>query len=161
MKKGFTLIEMLVVIIIIGILLGMSMWFSNDRIVDLKVQNSKERFVDAYTSLVSQRLISSYHNFDRYHSLTLAFASWIMVALDSGSQSPLLSDFTFQLTWMQVDHTPVPDLTVILFPYLLSCNFSTSGSIFSFGLMNPSHTYCFSLDAATCSLREYRCQDAL
>ena len=97
MKKAFTLIELLIVICIISLLLGIGMNFGNNRIVELKVQTMKERFVDDYDVLLSQRLISSYQGTTRYHQLVISFDSWIVYSFDSGSAISLLPA-SFQLT---------------------------------------------------------------
>ena len=59
--SGFTLIEMVIVLVIIGILMGVTMRFSSSRISDLKAQSLKDMFVDAYTLVQSQNLASSYY----------------------------------------------------------------------------------------------------
>ncbi|MEI7557408.1 MAG: type II secretion system protein [bacterium] len=44
-KKGFTLIEMLIVIVVVSILMTAVMRFGSSRISDLKAQSLKEEFV--------------------------------------------------------------------------------------------------------------------
>lgn len=75
MKKAFTLIEMVVVLVVIGILMGITMKFGSNRIVDLRAQSLKDKFVDSYNIIQSQNLASSYHLNTRYTTLTLTFAT--------------------------------------------------------------------------------------
>ena len=73
MKKAFTLIELMIVITVIGILMGVTMKFGSNRIVDLKAQSLKDKFVDNYAMVQSQNLSSSYHGTGRYTTGEIVF----------------------------------------------------------------------------------------
>ena len=67
--------ELVIVLVIIGILMGVTMKFSSNRIVDLKAQSLKDTFVDNYQAVQSQNLASSYHGDTRYSKLAIMFDS--------------------------------------------------------------------------------------
>jgi len=158
MKKAFTLIELIVVICILSILFGIGMNFGNNRIVELKAQTMKERFVSTYTSLVDQRLISSYQANTRYSRLTISFASGIVSSFDGRVTTSLLPFVQgMQLSGLSLDWLPVKELNLVAKPYQLPCSFSSSGDKLSFRLISRGAQYCFSIDSATCRLREYAC----
>ncbi|MEI8090965.1 MAG: type II secretion system protein [bacterium] len=92
MKKAFTLIEMVLVLVIIGILMGVTMKFGSNRITDLKAQSLKDKFVDTYSEVQSQNLASSYHQQYRYTTLTLTFGSGIVATYDGSGAVQLFSD---------------------------------------------------------------------
>jgi prepilin-type N-terminal cleavage/methylation domain-containing protein len=81
MKKGFTLIEMMIVLVIIGILMAATMRFGSGRIVDLKAQSLKEQFVGYYNEIYSQNMTSSFRDGKKYQVLTISFGSgtWYQV----------------------------------------------------------------------------------
>jgi hypothetical protein len=72
----------MIVITIIGILMGVTMKFGSNRIVDLKAQSLKDTFIDSYQLVQSQNLASSYHNSVRYTRLDIAFSSGILATYD-------------------------------------------------------------------------------
>ena len=59
-KRGFTLIELMIVIGIIVLLFGALMRFSFSRIQELTNQSQKEEFVTTYTHYTQQHLVSPY-----------------------------------------------------------------------------------------------------
>ena len=158
MKRAFTLIELLVVISILTILFGIGMNFGGNRIAELKAQTMKERFVDAYSSLVDQRLISSYQGNTRYRELTISFASGIVYAFDSGISNSLFPRSQHMwLSGLELNGKGIDSLDVVALPYQLPCAFSLSGDLLVFRLMTDGAQYCFSVDAPTCRLRESAC----
>ena len=81
-KSGFTLIEMLIVLVVIGILMAATMRFGSGRIVDLKAQSIKEQFVGYYNDLYSQNMTSSFRDGKKYQHLALNFGSGILYQVD-------------------------------------------------------------------------------
>jgi len=94
MKKAFTLIEMVIVLVIIGILMGVTMRFSANRISDLKAQSLKDTFVADYAMVQSQNLASSYHGTGHYTTGEIIFdaETGIVIAYDNKPAQQLLSD---------------------------------------------------------------------
>lgn len=75
-KKWFTLIEMLIVIIIISILLAFTIGISWDRIQMLKTKSVQEQFVYNYSSLFSRNLLTNYNNWKLYDYLLIQLPLW-------------------------------------------------------------------------------------
>ena len=75
-KKWFTLIEMLIVIVINSILLAFTIGISWDRIQMLKTKSVQEQFVYNYSSLFSRNLLTNYNNWKLYDSLTIQMPLW-------------------------------------------------------------------------------------
>jgi prepilin-type N-terminal cleavage/methylation domain-containing protein len=86
MKKGFTLIEMAVVLLIIGILMAATMRFGSGRIVDLKAQSTKEQFIGRYNDLYSQNMTSSFRNGKKYETLTIVMNTGVYYIVDELAQ---------------------------------------------------------------------------
>ena len=84
MKKAFTLIEMVIVLMIIGILMAATMRFGSGRIVDLKAQSLKEQFIGYYNGIYSQNMTSSFRGDTKYTRLTLTFGSGTWYQVDQG-----------------------------------------------------------------------------
>ena len=75
-KKWFTLIEMLIVIVIIGILLTLSMRISWDRIQILKTKSVWEQVVYNYNNLYAKNLLTNYYEWDMYDNMVIRFVGW-------------------------------------------------------------------------------------
>lgn len=154
MKKAFTLIELMIVITVIGILMGVTMKFSSNRIVDLKAQSLKDRLVDDYAMIQSQNLASSYHGENRYSTWTLTLWNWMLVQYDGSGDIQLFSD----MQHMNIKHISWAS-SLLFTPYRMGCLLSGGGWTWvSFDLeVNGNKTYCFSISSATCTLKEIIC----
>lgn len=89
MKKAFTLIEMVIVLLVIGILMVATMRFGSGRIADLKAQSLKENFVGQYNEIYSQNMTSRFRDGKKYEQLTLVFSTGVYTLLD---KVPILPD---------------------------------------------------------------------
>ncbi len=153
MKKAFTLIELMIVITVIGILMGVTMKFSSNRITDLKAQSLKDAFVDNYAMVQSQNLASSYHGTWRYATGQIIFdpTTGVLAVYDTIATQQLLPDITnmrILLSWTA---------SLSFSPYHMWCLLDVWTWV-SFGLeVNRNKTYCFSINPATCSLKELPC----
>ena len=153
MKKAFTLIELMIVIMVIGILMGVTMKFSSNRITDLKAQSLKDRFVDNYVMVQSQNLASSYHGTGRYTTGQIIFdaTTWVLALYDNVATEQLLPDMTnmkLLLSWTT---------SLSFSPYHMWCVVNEWTWLF-FGLeVNGNKTYCFSINPNTCTLKELPC----
>lgn len=163
MKKGFTLIEMLIVLVIIGILMTATMRFGSGRIVNLKAQSLKEQFVGYYNELYSQNLISSFRDGKKYQKLIIDFETGMSYQIDQESliREPKFSSIKF--IELMLDSQRIDKIYLNLTPYILWCPMVSSqwhtGDIFSFQLyvLENGKKYCFEIKTETCKLVETRC----
>lgn len=123
-KSGFTLLEMAIVLLVIGILMAATMNFGSNRIVDLKAQSAKEQFVGRYNDLYSQNMTSSFRDGQKYQQLTMTFQSGVRYHVDDGSSvvDPKLSSITFRE--LMIDGESVDSADLRFAPYVLGCAFS-------------------------------------
>lgn len=156
MKKSFTLIEMLIVLVIIGILMAATMKFWSNRIVDLKAQSLKEQFVGYYNDIYSQNLTSSFHNGIKYQHLSLTFTE--------GEPLSWLALSSLLFSGLMLSGQKTTSVQVTFTPYILWCSLTsdrTTWSIFTFQTYIPENgkQYCFEIKSETCKLIETRCAD--
>lgn len=159
MKKAFTLIEMAIVLLVIGVLMAAVMRFWSNRVVDLKAQSLKEQFVWYYNDLFNQNMISSFRDGQRYQSLIISFQSGTWYQIDQGPfvMDPKLAWIIFRNLKMDDEEVSAADLRFT--PYTLWCVFS--GKLLSFQVYIPENgkQYCFEIPSETCKLIETRCAD--
>ena len=169
MRKGFTLIEILIVIIIIGVLMTVTMQFWSKRIDDLGYQAGREQFLSAYDKLYSQAMTSNYHEGIRYDILHITLSSGenaLSYAYDSGDYQNVSISTPAVISWLRADGNIVNDVNLNLQPYTLWCWIvSNDGdeihtwSVVKFGLIVKSQKqYCFSIKNDTCKLIEQKCE---
>jgi len=82
-KSGFTLVEMMIVLLVVGILMAATMRFGSNRIVDLKAQSIKEQFVGYYNDIYGQNMTSSFRDGKKYQTLTLVMTTGIYYVVDA------------------------------------------------------------------------------
>lgn len=161
--RAFTLFEMLIVIIIIGILTSMTFYFGTERIRDLDRQTLRDRFVDTFNTTVGKTRMASYLYGQHYTSLHMYIfsgahgfqigVSWTMDAIYTG----------FDLNTLRIDRIgkkPYKYIDVSLQPYSVWCTILADKSALSWidiqaTVVNQSS--CFYLDAGICSLKKIPC----
>jgi len=122
-KKAFTLVEMAIVLLVIGILMAATMRFGSNRIVDLKAQSIKEQFVGRYNELYSQNMTSSFRDGKQYTSLTLVLGQAPYYIVDQLTMTdPKLTDFELKNIRLTLESTPSETASLIFAPYQLGCN---------------------------------------
>lgn len=71
LKRGFTLIEMLIIIVIIGVLLVIGMGLSRNSLEKLKVKSVSEEFAGFFDTIFLQVNASNYQNGLAYSGIEL------------------------------------------------------------------------------------------
>lgn len=159
MKKAFTLIEMVIVLLVIGVLMTATMRFGSGRIVDLKAQSLKEQFVGRYNDLYNQNMTSSFRDGTKYQQLTIGFGSGTWYQTDQGTPifDSKLNGLVFRSFVIDEDETSSVNLSFA--PYVIGCSFEWS--LFSFQVFVPENgkQYCFEIPSETCKLIETRCAE--
>ena len=75
MKKAFTLVEMIIVLIIMGIILLMTMGFMGNQLQRLQESRVKDSLLSNYQSHFSKNLTSSKYAGEFYETLQITFAT--------------------------------------------------------------------------------------
>lgn len=169
MKKGFTIIEIMIVIIIISVLLTVTMQFWSKRIDDLGYQAGKEQFLSAYDTLYSQAMTSNYREGIRYDLLRIAISSGtnpLSYVYDSWAFQTVRIATPMQISGLQMDANAIDEVYLHITPYTLWCELSSNThdtlitwSTISFDLMVKwQKQYCFSIKNDTCKLIEQKCE---
>ncbi len=166
MKKAFTLIEIVIVLLIISILLVATIGLGSNRITDIKAQSIKEQFIGYYNELYSQNMTSRFRDYIQYQRLHVIVSTWIAYRLDASAvvYPPLsameLGGIRFAPTWTVVDQALLTFL-----PYRMGCEISRGdGSLQDtvyFHLLVPENgkQYCFEIASETCKLIERHCRE--
>ncbi|EKD25565.1 MAG: hypothetical protein ACD_80C00016G0002 [uncultured bacterium (gcode 4)] len=165
MKKAFTLIEMVIVLLVIWILLAATMKFGSNRIIDLKAQSIKEQFVGYYNDIYSQNMTSSFRDGKKYQQLVVVLTTGISYSVDA---LPLIdskiSGMSIQNLRFETEGMLFPLSHLLFVPYQLWCGITdgtTSWNILYFNLVIPENgkQYCFEIKSETCKLVEQHCND--
>jgi len=168
MKKWFTLIEIVLVLIVISVLIWVTLRFGSNRIVDLKSQNNKEKFISFYDNLYSSNLISNYHNTNRYEKLNIQIWSWISFTYDD-SNLIIDSDLkSIEINDISLDNQNIENINLQLTPYNIWCEIlgekdssTFTWNLFSFKIFSKENQkeYCFEIWSDTCKLIEKKCNN--
>lgn len=175
-KKGFTLVETLLVIVVITILMTITMHFWSKRIDELKYQSNKEKFITAYERLYAQNMTSNYYEGVRYDQLDIAInlSGWIginFIRSNEGSISPFYEPSDIILKDIFIDSWSInTQILLSLKPYVLGCslmgfvgdeyeqNALTWSRITFTMIIGGRKSYCFSINNDTCKLIEQKCE---
>ncbi len=162
-KRAFTLVEMAIVLLVIGILMAATMRFGSNRIVDLKAQSIKEQFVGRYNELYSQNMTSSFRDGKQYASLTVVLGQIPYYIVDQLTMTdPKLIDFELKNIRFASESIPSETASLVFAPYQLGCDI-TDGRMtwdvlyFDLFVTQNSKQYCFEIFSETCKLIEIRC----
>ncbi|MBU0627013.1 prepilin-type N-terminal cleavage/methylation domain-containing protein [Patescibacteria group bacterium] len=121
-KKGFTLIEIIIVIAIISILMTITMKFGSGRINLLQYQTNKEEFAADYDQLYTQILTSNYRNGIRFETMKIKLstdADQIEYAFDDGDFQSNDLNADFITSGLQLDGNDIDWIELLFRPYVL------------------------------------------
>ena len=183
-KKWFTLVEMLIVIVIIGILLTLSMRISWDRVQILKTKSVWEQVVYNYNNLYAKNLLTNYYNWEMYDNMAIRFWEWDtklyylykMYSNEKTAQdnNPWLCEivqwgkYSIDGLYFDWSKNSVKNAYAIFEPYkiwcILSNEYPNDESIHSYKklkidlLVNTNNRYCFEISSDLCKLQVANCE---
>ena len=167
--SAFTLIEMVIVLVIMGILLMATIFLSGDQIQKVKNKAVKESILTEVQSRYSRNLWSSSFAWKMYSSLE--------IFLNSGSDQILFDykDSTwatiientfmdrFEIKYIAPNYTwsaspsPVSGIVLNYSPYKISCKIwddEENTNVVFIARVNDNQDYCFEIDQKNCRLIE-------
>lgn len=180
-KKGFTLIEMLIVIVIIWILMTISMWISWDRVRVLKTKAVEEQILYNYNNLFSKNMLTNYYSWELYKDLKIVFTEWnssfqyYYNKFDGGSYTwnTFLQSGKYNISEILGDNNRnLRNVNIIFYPYELWCKISaveqssnrtnnnSNNPISSLKikfLVNDNEDYCVKLSSDLCKMERIDC----
>ncbi len=140
-RKAFTLIELLIVIIIIGILSTITLQLNRWQINDMEAMNDKEQRLSRHRT---QNNILTNTNFIQGKKISTG-----IVFTYSGWTTSVVQNISWTLiTYPFKNHTISGNLTITKQPLSLWCTVTTPNQI---ALIWPTKTTCFTLNTHLCS----------
>lgn len=154
-KKGFTLLEMIIVLFVLGSFLSITMYFSRDKLAQLYGQYEINGIYDIFYKAHGYAQRSKYANNKEYKNL------FIRITHDTIT---LVTDFDSVLESVHLQYNkillPRPILEFRLEPYMLWCKLSQwDTSLFELQAIKNWTLLCFSVDTTSCKLLATSCKD--
>jgi prepilin-type N-terminal cleavage/methylation domain-containing protein len=168
LKRAFTLLEIMIVIVIIWILMWATMRFGWDRIGFLNNKNIKEQFISNYDTLYSNNMTTNYYMWNLYTDLEIAFILWYTWfdyiykwygADNIFSGTTRVDGGIYEIINISIDWEEMEDVTISLVPYILGCNINwwqnqlAEIEIF----VNNAKNYCFEINSDNCRMYSVSC----
>lgn len=166
--RWFTLVEVLIVIIIVWIMLGSTvfLWFAY--LKTMQVRNEKQSITSMYNEFSAVARTSNYHGWVRYDLMNMTIQEWVISAdidLSSGTSEDIwsfsLEDLSFVFSgsdsWWTID--------ISITPYKIGCSqiwvsdlgMAVTGVDLQVVSSINNDVYCFTISEDTCKLTENRC----
>ncbi len=177
-KKAFTLVEILIVIVIIGIIMGMTMNFWWNQIRRLQTKTIEETYLDTLNILQNKVLMSNYYEDKKFSKLTLTFekgnsvkSKFIGEGIDNNINQLQLMDSSHVIDniWSKKDNDEYKSINSILvkyIPYEFWCEivwWEDSNKVnynnFVFQTTHKNKKTCYQLTATTCKYQRKDCWD--
>lgn len=166
MKKGFTILEMLLVIVILGIILSISGRFSYQYIQSTQLKVNVQEFVGFFDWLIFQTMRSNFFQNKKFDHVLLKLWSgsvvWYTYFYSDGSSWSFLYSLKNSKFWSEVDN-----ISIDIMPYALWCsivhdwnsswNNYTWSIYFDISALDNTQKNCFELNSQTCRLYEKKC----
>lgn len=167
LKRWFTLVEMLVVIVIIGILLIIGMGLSRNSLEKLKVKSVSEEFAGVFDTIFLQVNASNYQNQQTYTGIELVLSGWASeLTYQYLGESQEIHNQSWVFVWKFIitgltgDSNALDTAKVVYQPFSPACRInegniaSLSFSVRTKGRQNA----CFRLDNTYCRLQSVACE---
>ena len=183
--KAFTLIEMLMVMLLLGVLTMMGMYFSNGQLIGIQEKTVKENFLSQYQYYYGKVLSSSYYLWEKYltwefilnsgsNQLSFSFLTWENWWIEESREFSISwSDLWWSIQHLSLSSSPsqeLESLSLLLTPYQVGCVFSWDKNILTWKVtfdlwfndvsnhLENNKKYCFEISSETCRIREISCQ---
>lgn len=168
-KSWFTLIEIIIVVIIIGVLMLMWLGFNQSQLKSLKSNTTVEQVKSDFDTFFLQVINSSSYQGNPYNEATLTLTKWenepIKYTLKTEEKSQTLSFFSpqnwnFQITKLDVDWSEKDQINLTYKPYQLACSLQgpEGNHEISFTLLPKWwNEICFSMQTAYCRIQLAPC----
>ena len=138
-KAWFTLIEIIIVVIIIGILMLIGLWFNRSHLASLKSNTKIEQVKSDFDTFFLQILNSSSYQGKQYHQATLTLTKWEIEPIKYAFSQPSSDsskteeqnqtssffspqNWNFQITKLDVDWSEKDQIRLTYKPYQLACS---------------------------------------
>ena len=170
--KAFTLLEMVIVMILLGIMTMMTLQLSTDQIEKVQHKAVKEEIIQTYQKYYTKNLVSSYFSGSHYKTLNIHFTSGenqISFSFSGDNDDEVGSGVLFgefKITSLSGDETTTYNqATVSLTPFHLACAwiFDWVDKIWTWlwirFLIQEQQEYCFEISSQTCRMREVECSE--
>ena len=176
--SAFTLIEMVIVLVIMGILLLVTLNLSGEQIQKVKDKTVKESIIAEMQSRYSRNLWSSSFGWEMYDTMDININKWgnkIDFAYKKQWETKKENTFTnqFEIKYIIPDYKyedanpkDLSNITLHFTPYKISCKIweweTLYNNIVIIARVNDNKDYCFEIDKQNCRMidvSESKCDD--
>ena len=172
--KAFTLIEMVIVLLIMGVIVMLFASLTGNQIQRLHHKTVKEQILSSYQLQYSKNLTSSIFGGVSYETMKVTFTAGedaVEFSYDTlGEPLPSFSmreDFvrdriiTHPYSQMGERRT-IPSVTLTMTPYHIACSIGeTLSQIVLVAQIKEQDYTCFEISSKTCRMREVQCMDGV
>jgi type II secretory pathway pseudopilin PulG len=168
--KSFTLVEMVIVLLIMGIVTLMIMGLTGTQLQKLQRKTEKESLLTAYHNRYSKNLTSSFFAGEKYEKMQITFTSGdntIRVDYFTGEQAFFTENFQEDFQIERIITNPnapgenirsSDTVNLTLQPYEIPCTLGEElQEIILVIKMRKQKNYCFSIPSKSCRMREVAC----
>lgn len=160
--KAFTLIEMIIVLIIIGILLLATLYLSWEQIQKVRNKTVKEAILSEWQSRYSSNLSSSYFGSIWYKDMNVGLEKWKndinFEYMDREHENEKLENTfvdNFSIKYIKADNDVKDNINLTYQPYQIKCkiweNYDSVKLVIN---INDNKDYCFEINNKNCRLIE-------
>lgn len=160
--KAFTLIEMIIVLIIIGILLLATLYLSWEQIQKVRNKTVKEAILSEWQSRYSSNLSSSYFGSIWYKDMNVGLEKWKndinFEYMDREHENEKLENTfvdNFNIKYIKADNDVKDNINLTYQPYQIKCkiweNYDSVKLVIN---INDNKDYCFEINNKNCRLIE-------
>ena len=161
-KRAFTLIEMLIVLLIMGILTMMTIWLSWSQIQKVKNKTIKESILSEWQSRYSKNLWSSSIGDVIYDEMKITLETWkdnIIVEYknrNDGDNPTYTIQNKFEIKSMTLNWNNTDKTDIVYKPYNISCTLwdELDHNLYIDIRIDDSQDYCFAINNKNCRLLE-------